>query len=87
MSTRNLARTAGALYLVLAAAGGFSQLYVRSNVSVPGDARVARLHASASACPHQEDVRVRGIDGDLAGEGFLKVADRCKGPTAIMAYS
>ena len=35
MTQQGLARTAGALYLVLAIAGGFSQLYVRASVSVP----------------------------------------------------
>jgi len=37
-STKTLARIAGALYLIVAVAGGFSQLFVRSKVSVPGDA-------------------------------------------------
>ena len=35
---KTLARVGGALYLVLAVAGGFSQLYVRESVTVAGDA-------------------------------------------------
>lgn len=38
MTTKNLARMAGVFYLILAVAGGFSELYVRSVVTVSGDA-------------------------------------------------
>lgn len=38
MTPRNQARMAGVFYLILAIAGGFSELYVRSNVTVDGDA-------------------------------------------------
>jgi hypothetical protein len=37
-STRGLARTAGLLYLIVAVLGGFSEMYVRSSVTVAGDA-------------------------------------------------
>ena len=70
MSTRNLARTAGALYLILAAAGGFSQLYVRSTVSVPGDARAT----AANVVEHATLMRL-GLIADLANITlFLLVA-------------
>jgi hypothetical protein len=38
ISKPGLARIAGLLYLVLAACGGWAELYVRSSVKVPGDA-------------------------------------------------
>jgi hypothetical protein len=38
ISNNRLARLAGALYLILAATGGFSQLYVRTGVRIAGDA-------------------------------------------------
>jgi hypothetical protein len=70
MSTRNLARTAGALYLVLAVAGGFSQLYVRSTVSVPGDARAT----AANVVEHATLMRI-GLIADLVNITlFLLVA-------------
>jgi hypothetical protein len=37
-SEKGLARIAGLLYLIVAVCGGFSELYVRSSVNVPGDA-------------------------------------------------
>jgi hypothetical protein len=35
-ATKTLARIAGLLYLIVAVSGGFSELYVRSSVRVPG---------------------------------------------------
>ena len=70
MSTRKLARTAGALYLVLAAAGGFSQLYVRSSVSVPGDARAT----AANVVEHAMLMRMGLITDLLNITLFLLVA-------------
>jgi len=35
-SEKGLARIAGLLYLIVAVCGGFSELYVRSSVNVPG---------------------------------------------------
>jgi Domain of unknown function (DUF4386) len=43
------ARTAGLLYLIVAACGGFSELYVRSGVRVSGDAAATADNPSASA--------------------------------------
>lgn len=37
ISTNTLSRIAGLLYLIVAVGGGFSELYVRSSVKVPGD--------------------------------------------------
>ena len=44
-----LARVAGLLYLVLAVCGGFSELYVRAGVLVPGDAAATAANVRASA--------------------------------------
>jgi len=44
-----LARLAGALYLVLALCGGFSELVVRANVRVPSDATATADNVRASA--------------------------------------
>jgi hypothetical protein len=46
---KRLARTAGLLYLVVAVCGGFSELYVRAGVKVPGDAAATAANISASA--------------------------------------
>jgi len=40
---------AGALYLILAVCGGFSELVVRSSVRVPGDATATADNIRASA--------------------------------------
>lgn len=48
MSKNQLARLAGALYLILAVSGGFSQLYVRTNVKVAGDAAATAENIRAS---------------------------------------
>jgi Domain of unknown function (DUF4386) len=48
-SEKRLARTAGLLYLIVAVAGGFSELYVRSSVKVPGNAAATADNISASA--------------------------------------
>jgi len=37
-SPKTLSRIAGLLYLIVAIGGGFSELFVRTNVRVPGDA-------------------------------------------------
>jgi hypothetical protein len=49
MSQQQLARTAGILYLVLAIAGGFSQLVAREGVLVRGDAAATADHIRGSA--------------------------------------
>ena len=46
---KRLARIAGLLYLIVAVCGGFSELYVRSSVTVPGDAAATADNISASA--------------------------------------
>lgn len=48
-SNTALARIAGALYLLLAACGGFSELYVRSGVRVAGDAAATAQNIADSA--------------------------------------
>lgn len=48
-SEKRLARIAGVLYLIVAVCGGFSELYVRSSVKVPGDAAATAHNISASA--------------------------------------
>lgn len=48
-SNTTLARIAGSLYLLLAACGGFSELYVRSGVRVPGDAAATARNIADSA--------------------------------------
>jgi Domain of unknown function (DUF4386) len=48
-SKTGLARAAGALYLIVAVCGGFSELYVRSSVVVPGDPAATAAKVSASA--------------------------------------
>ena len=48
-SEKRLARIAGLLYLIVAVCGGFSELYVRSSVHVPGDAAATADNISASA--------------------------------------
>jgi Domain of unknown function (DUF4386) len=48
-SKTSLARVAGLLYLIVAVCGGFSELYVRSRVVVPGDAVATAENVSASA--------------------------------------
>jgi uncharacterized protein DUF4386 len=48
-SEKRLARIAGLLYLIVAVCGGFSELYVRSSVNVPGDAAATADNISASA--------------------------------------
>ena len=48
-SEKGLARIAGLLYLIVAVCGGFSELYVRSSVKVPGDAAATADNISASA--------------------------------------
>ncbi|MEA2058736.1 MAG: DUF4386 domain-containing protein [Actinomycetota bacterium] len=49
MTNRTLARTAGVFYFILAVAGGFSQLYVRSTVMVPGDAAATAANVAERA--------------------------------------
>lgn len=46
-STKTLARIAGFLYLIVAIGGGFSELYVRSSVKVPGDAAATAANIAA----------------------------------------
>lgn len=48
-SKSTLARIAGALYLVLAVCGGFSELYVRSGLRVPGDPAATARNIAESA--------------------------------------
>jgi hypothetical protein len=48
-SEKRLARIAGLLYLIVAVCGGFSELYVRASVKVPGDAAATAHNISASA--------------------------------------
>lgn len=48
ISRTTLARVAGLLYLVVAVFGGFSQLYVRSKVVVPGNAVATAENISSS---------------------------------------
>lgn len=49
ISRTTLARIAGVLYLAVAVLGGFSQLYVRSTVVVPGDAAATAENIASSA--------------------------------------
>lgn len=49
ISKTALAKVAGVLYLAVAVLGGFSQLYVRSTVVVPGDAVATTENISSSA--------------------------------------
>jgi hypothetical protein len=48
-SEKRRARLAGLLYLIVAACGGFSELYVRSGVKVAGDAAATAGNIAASA--------------------------------------
>ncbi len=48
-SQKALARIAGSLYLVLAICGGFSELYVRASVKVPGDPAATAQNIADSA--------------------------------------
>jgi Domain of unknown function (DUF4386) len=48
-SEKRLARTAGLLYLIVGVCGGFSELYVRASVKVPGDAAATADNIAASA--------------------------------------
>ena len=48
-SQRGLARIAGVLYLVVAVCGGYSQLFVRQRLVVPGDAAATAAHIRESA--------------------------------------
>jgi hypothetical protein len=49
ISTKALARLAGLLYLLVAVGGGFSELYVRSSVKVPGDAAATAANIAQHA--------------------------------------
>ena len=49
ISRATLARVAGVLYLVVAVLGGFSQLYVRSSVVLPGDATATAQNIRSAA--------------------------------------
>jgi hypothetical protein len=49
MSKQQLARVAGVIYLVLAVCAGFSELFVRSSVTVAGDAAATADNIRASA--------------------------------------
>lgn len=49
ISKTNLARLSGAIYLVVAITGGFSELYARASVKVPGDAAATAENIRASA--------------------------------------
>jgi hypothetical protein len=46
---KSLARTAGFLYLIVAVCGGFSELYVRASMIVPGNAAATAAHVVAHA--------------------------------------
>ena len=48
-STKGLARTAGLLYLIVALSGGFSELFARTSVKVPGDAAATADNIRSSA--------------------------------------
>lgn len=48
-STRTLARVGGLLYLIVAVCGGFSQLFVRSSVRMPGDGAATAANIAAHA--------------------------------------
>jgi Domain of unknown function (DUF4386) len=61
-SNKALARTAGALYLLLAVLGGFSELYVRDGVDVPGNAA-----ATAANIVQSETLFRVGALTDLVG--------------------
>jgi hypothetical protein len=65
-SPKTLARTAGLLYLILAACAMFAELYVRSRIVKPGDAAVTadRIRSSATL------FRV-GVVVDLVGATFF----------------
>jgi hypothetical protein len=49
MSTNSLARIGGVLYLIVAVGGGFSELYARGSVTVPGDAAATAASIAAHA--------------------------------------
>ena len=49
MSTKSLARIGGVLYLAVAVGGGFSELYARGSVTVPGDAAATAANIAAQA--------------------------------------
>lgn len=49
LSTKTLARIGGALYLVVAVGGGFSQLYARSSLIVPGSAAATATNITTHA--------------------------------------
>lgn len=59
-STRSFARIAGALYLVIAAAGGFSILYVPVQLTVPGDPA-----ATLAAIAARPGLFAAGVGGDV----------------------
>lgn len=70
MTIKNQARTAGIFYLILAIAGGFSELYVRSAVAVNGDAAAT----AANVAEHSTLMRF-GFLADLVNiTAFLVVA-------------
>lgn len=49
LSTKTLARIGGVLYLIVAVGGGFSELYARSRLMVPGDAAATAANIAANA--------------------------------------
>jgi hypothetical protein len=61
-SNKGLARIAGGLYLIVAVCGGFSELYVRARVDVPGDAA-----ATAASIAESETLFRVGALSDLVG--------------------
>lgn len=70
-TTRSFARTAGLLYLVIAAAGFFAILYVPSQLTVPGDPA-----GTAALIAERPRLFIAGIGGDvvtMAAEVVLAV--------------
>ncbi|WP_432971922.1 DUF4386 domain-containing protein [Dactylosporangium sp. CA-233914] len=69
-SQQGLARIAGALYLIVAVCGGFSQFFVRGRLVVAGDAAATAAHIRQHA-----DLFRAGLVSDLVNVGcFLAVA-------------
>jgi hypothetical protein len=68
-SIRNLARLGGLLYLIVAVSGGFSELYIRSSIRVPGDAAAT----AANIASHSALFRISFVSDLIAFTSFLGV--------------
>jgi hypothetical protein len=58
---------------------------LRTRAEGPRDTRIVRQEAPAAARADEHEVRVGGVDCDLAGEGILEIANGSEGPAAVAA--